>query len=282
MKICIGQGCLSSKFELMKVLGFISVILCLSSVYGQDTTYAYWNYQKELTTADSAEYYLVIIQENEHLNTVYSYRLDSSLEGKYTYKYSSLKFRHGPAIGYFNDTSVYSKGYYRNNLKEGDWRYWFENGQLSSFGHYNHGKRIGEWVFYRENGTVAARESYLNDSTTSAIWYHTNGSAYIRESPYDIDPEYPGGEAEMNRYIMENVNYPEESIEIAEQGIVYVEFVVNKDGSLSDVKVIRGISDALDAEAIRAVKNMPNWTPGIQHNRPIRVRITLPITFRLG
>ncbi|MCH2235787.1 MAG: energy transducer TonB [Crocinitomicaceae bacterium] len=108
----------------------------------------------------------------------------------------------------------------------------------------------------------------------------------IEEEPIvdfaEVDPMFPGGEAEMNKFIQENVEYPQMSIEMGEQGIVYVEFVVNKNGSIEQVKVVRGVSDALDAEAKRVVKTMPRWTPGEQAGKPVRVRFTIPIHFRLG
>lgn len=98
----------------------------------------------------------------------------------------------------------------------------------------------------------------------------------------DVDPEFQGGEAAMAKWIQENVEYPQMSIEMGETGTVYVEFVVNKNGSIEQVRVVRGVSDALDAEAKRVVKKMPKWKPGEQAGKPVRVRYTIPINFRLG
>lgn len=98
----------------------------------------------------------------------------------------------------------------------------------------------------------------------------------------EVEPGFPGGEGAMMQWIQENIEYPQIAVEMGEQGIVYVQFVVNKDGSIEQVKIMRGVSDALDDEAKRVVKKMPKWTPGEQAGKKVRCRFTLPIHFRLG
>jgi len=98
----------------------------------------------------------------------------------------------------------------------------------------------------------------------------------------EVEPTFPGGESAMMTWIQEHIEYPQLAVEMGEQGIVYVQFVVNKDGSIEKVKIMRGVSDALDDEAKRVVKRMPKWTPGEQAGKKVRVRYTLPIHFRLG
>lgn len=98
----------------------------------------------------------------------------------------------------------------------------------------------------------------------------------------EVEPSFPGGESAMAEWINEHIEYPQLAIEMGEQGIVYVQFVVNTNGSIEQVKIRRGVSDALDAEAKRVVKKMPRWVPGEQAGKPVRVRFTLPVHFRLG
>jgi periplasmic protein TonB len=95
------------------------------------------------------------------------------------------------------------------------------------------------------------------------------------------EPAFPGGEAAMHKYIQEHVEYPELSREMGEQGTVYVQFVVNSDGTIQDVVVVKPVSDLLNKEAIRVVKSMPAWAPGEQAGKKVRVRFTLPINFRI-
>lgn len=94
-------------------------------------------------------------------------------------------------------------------------------------------------------------------------------------------PSYPGGMGALMQYLSTHMNYPAEAQTTGAQGRVITSFIVEKDGSISDVKIKISVHPALDAEAIRVVKNMPKWIPGKQGGEPVRVKYTLPITFRL-
>ncbi len=95
-------------------------------------------------------------------------------------------------------------------------------------------------------------------------------------------PEFPGGEAAMNQFIARNIRYPVIAQENGIQGRVVCQFVVNTDGKIVDVEVVRSIEESLDREAVRVIKSMPPWTPGRQGGKNVRVKYTLPIRFRLG
>lgn len=95
-------------------------------------------------------------------------------------------------------------------------------------------------------------------------------------------PEFPGGPQALFKYLSENVKYPVIAQENGIQGRVVCQFTVNKDGSIVDVEVVRSGGDAsLDKEAVRVIKTMPKWKPGKQRNKPVRVRYTVPVSFRL-
>ncbi|MBR1557270.1 MAG: energy transducer TonB [Prevotella sp.] len=94
-------------------------------------------------------------------------------------------------------------------------------------------------------------------------------------------PEYPGGVMAMMEFLRDNVKYPADAEKQKVQGRVLVSFVVETDGSISDVKVMKAVFPSLDAEAIRVVKAMPNWTPGKQKGKVVRVHYSLPIVYRL-
>jgi len=94
-------------------------------------------------------------------------------------------------------------------------------------------------------------------------------------------PEFPGGMEAMQRYLKENLQYPQEDRSIGIQGTVYVFFIVEKDGTISNVSLARGIGGSCDQEALRVVSRMPRWVPGMQMTKPVRVQISLPISFRL-
>ena len=94
-------------------------------------------------------------------------------------------------------------------------------------------------------------------------------------------PAYPGGEEARIAYLQQNIKYPEEAKELGIQGKVFVTFVVEVDGTITDVRVLRGIGGGCDEEAIRVVKSMPKWVPGKQRGVPVRVQFNLPIKFTL-
>ena len=95
-------------------------------------------------------------------------------------------------------------------------------------------------------------------------------------------PEFPGGQQTMMRYIGEHIKYPVIAQENGIQGRAICQFVVNKDGSIVDVVVVRSSGDAsLDKEAVRVINSMPKWKPGKQRGKPVRVKYTIPINFRL-
>ena len=94
-------------------------------------------------------------------------------------------------------------------------------------------------------------------------------------------PEYPGGMQAMIEFLQTNMKYPEDAEKQKVEGRVMVQFVVETDGSVSGVHVAKQVFPSLDAEAIRVVKAMPNWTPGKEKGRVVRVKYLLPIVFRM-
>ena len=97
----------------------------------------------------------------------------------------------------------------------------------------------------------------------------------------DEMPQYPGGEKAMMEYVAKNVKYPQEAKDKEIDGRVFVSFVVEKDGSVSNVKVMRGIGGGCDEEAVRVISAMPKWKPGIKDGKPVRVSYMMPLSFKL-
>lgn len=94
-------------------------------------------------------------------------------------------------------------------------------------------------------------------------------------------PSFPGGPSALMQWLRDNIKYPVIAAENGIEGRVIVQFVVSKTGSISDVRVARGVDPSLDKEAVRVVSSMPNWTPGKQNGTSVNVRYTLPVTFKL-
>ena len=94
-------------------------------------------------------------------------------------------------------------------------------------------------------------------------------------------PEFPGGEQAMNDFLLKNLKYPQMAKDKGIQGKVWLSFVVDKDGTIKDVEVLRGIGGGCDEESVRVVKLMPKWKPGYQSGKPVMVKFRFPINFIL-
>ena len=95
------------------------------------------------------------------------------------------------------------------------------------------------------------------------------------------EPSFPGGPEAFGKYLSKKINYPAIAKENNVQGKVFLNFTVERDGSLTDIKVVRGIGSGCDDEAVRVLKSSPRWRPGIQNGRAVRVSYTIPISFTL-
>ena len=97
----------------------------------------------------------------------------------------------------------------------------------------------------------------------------------------EIMPDFPGGMAALMKYLGTNIKYPTISQEMGSAGKVIVQFVVDKDGTITNPAVVRGVDAYLDKEAIRVISSMPKWKPGVQNGKKVRVKYTVPVVFRL-
>jgi TonB family protein len=129
---------------------------------------------------------------------------------------------------------------------------------------------------------------YKQINPSSSKVFHTtfNGKTFSYYRPGmavvpDKMPSFPGGIRALMQYLTENIRYPEEAKKMHLQGRVFLQFIVEADGSITHIRVIRGVSPSLDAEAVRVIRNMPKWKPGTQRGKPVRVRFNLPIKFTM-
>ena len=97
-----------------------------------------------------------------------------------------------------------------------------------------------------------------------------------------VMPQFPGGEAELHKFIISELQYPLEARVNKESGEVLIAFSVGMDGYISGVRVVRSVSESLDAEAVRVVRKMPPWIPGKKNGRPVRAEMSIPINFKVN
>lgn len=152
-------------------------------------------------------------------------------------------------------------------------------------------KKVAEKIEIIEEEEEVDVEETLVVEETEVVDVVSNDVVYVEpevvEEPIlnvvENMPEFPGGMQELMKYLQKNINYPRVSRDNGSQGKVIVNFVVETDGSITDVQVLKSSGDPLlDKEAIRVVEAMPKWKPGNQAGKAVRVRFTLPVQFRLA
>ena len=121
------------------------------------------------------------------------------------------------------------------------------------------------------------------EKATGEITWNATDQKAEEEAFVIVDkmPEYPGGSEAMFQFLTSNIKYPKSCIDDKIQGRVLVQFVVEKDGSITDAKTVKSVHPDLDAEALRVINAMPAWTPGEQKGQKVRVTYTIPVVFKL-
>ena len=142
---------------------------------------------------------------------------------------------------------------------------------------------LSEHLYDQLLGVATSEENIVFQEINGDLYQSLKDKA-VGDSIYQIVeemPQFPGGEAAMMKFVANNVKYPQEARDKEIDGRVFIGFVVEKDGSVSNVKVLRGIGGGCDEEAVRVIKGMPKWKPGMQKGKPVRVSYQIPIYFKL-
>ncbi len=136
------------------------------------------------------------------------------------------------------------------------------------------------WVDEEDKGSLSntwAEDAFTEESEGSSLsnsWVDEEGETIYKKT--EVPPEFVGGKEALFKYVSENIQYSED----VERGNVYIAFVVTKDGGIRDARVVKGINESCDKEALRLIKNMPKWDPGMQKGKIVSSVYGLPIIFR--
>ncbi|UOQ51805.1 energy transducer TonB [Hymenobacter cellulosivorans] len=161
--------------------------------------------------------------------------------------------------------------------------HWRANGTLFYVSNELGTKLHGEQLSYDAQGQLRGRSHYEHgQKKTSECLTKVATVRACDEAEYvEQMPEYPGGMEAMLRYLGQSIRYPAAALKKRKQGKVFLQFVVNETGELRDIRVQKGVSAEIDAEALRVVRLMPRWTPGTQNGEPVPVHYTVPISFAI-
>lgn len=266
----------------------------------------YWMVVKKPDTAGKYPY------------TVYEYSKDGKVRLKTNAYINDLELKYqGRYTAYFPSGKTKAAGVYEDGDMKGRQMQFYPNGNLycvitytsPGVGYFGECRDStgavlttggnGTWKQFNENFTEVTAEGPMENGLQEGIWHFKksttesltatfkhgrevqppNSSRDSAYRPVEVVPSYPGGIEAFFRFIGKNLKYPRSARENGTQGKVIVTFVVETDGQLSDVKVLRGIGDGCDEESVRVIKLSSPWKPGMQGGRPVRVAYSIPIMF---
>ncbi|WP_022824976.1 energy transducer TonB [Hymenobacter norwichensis] len=187
----------------------------------------------------------------------------------------------GTAEGWYENGQLEWRYTSVHDKREGEAVMYHPDGALKSRRQYVAGKRQGEWDLRYPNGQRKRREVYVNDERMVGECFDEKGQAIVFFE-YEMMPTFPGGPQALLQFIGSHTRYPGKAIRQGIEGKVFVSFVVDTLGQVSNVRVAKSIHSLLDAEAARVVQNLPRFEPGKQDGRPVVVSYTVPIDFTIG
>jgi protein TonB len=198
-------------------------------------------------------------------------------------EYSSLseKVRHGESIVYYvNSAQKRLVQTYQNNIESGSFEYYFNDGSIQARGYKKNGKLTDSLVSFYPNGSLKRSERYMEGELIGGNCFDSIGNI-TPFYPFESEAEFPGGNKGLMAFIQNNLIYPSDAIELNISGRVYVRFVVDSLGNVSNIEIEKGVSHSIDQEVIRVVQIMPKWKPGTFDGESGPTVFRLPVNFEL-
>ncbi len=242
-----------------------------------DTIYSYFDKDwKEIESTEEYTYYRKAYK-TESLWTVNDYFSSGQIQMKAQFSDSEFEIYEGICSWYFRTGKIARKGSYQNGKRNGKWQINDATCVVESYGNYKNGERTGTWNYVWNNNYSGSR-IFDKDSIIHAEYYK-NGKP-IKEYP-SREAQYPGGYEKMYQFLYSTIEYPKLARNAGIQGRVFVEFVVDENGNVKNVRLIKGIGGGCDEQALEAVRSLPKWTPAEMFETRVQQRFKLPIKFEL-
>ncbi|AXY75766.1 hypothetical protein D3H65_18040 [Paraflavitalea soli] len=191
---------------------------------------------------------------------------------------TSIGVLSGTALRYFPTGQLQDSGAYKFNHKQGIWKYWYANGQMESTGAYVNGQQEGEWEFFRESGIRSTKEKYVKNKVAALECYDEQGAFSGNTCPLQKPPVALGKFMDFDKYVLDNIYWPQELAYADIQGKVIIEYTITKEGELVDLKVL-DTPHKLMAMAVMKFFNALKWSPAVSHNRPIAQTMRYAVPF---
>jgi len=246
-----------------KVLLSLFVIFLSFNVFSQDTLIQYFDkYDKKVKKKAKADYYKKIVHKSDSIWYVEQYNAGDTILFSATYKTKNFETKNGYYKKYYSNGTTQEEGNYLDNERNGDWFFYHKNSKISKKGIFEKGKWKEIPLCYDENG-----------NETEGVFY---------SNVLSVKPEFPGGDNEMLRFISKNTKYPFSAKENNIFGTVFISFIIEKNGKLSNIEIARSRSSELDEECLRVVNLFPDFKLGEINGVPVKVKYIVPIKFMLN
>lgn len=243
--------------EIGRVFALIGLLSIASQLFGQDTIYYSGKDRVEKAKADR---YVVVAKKTNHEFVVKRYTINGVLQeiGHYA--------KYGPSK--------------KEQVKEGNTTTYYTNGAVYSSVEFKKGKREGKLVSYYPNGKIKREEIFQSNKWISGKLFAEDGKE-LPYTPFEMLPQFPGGVEELSKIIVHHLEYPKGC---TAEGRVILGFVIDKDGTMINPKVVQSANPILSDAALKlfkAIASIYKWQPGMQDGRPVQAFYTIPITYRL-
>ena len=190
-------------------------------------------------------------------------------------------FVYGTSLSWYTDGKVQDSLLFENNGKGISRGYW-QDGKQRESGDYLAGKKNGQWIYYHKNGIKCQEVKYAGDSALSYTCYDDKGNLQTSNCYYEKEAIYTGGDKAWLKYLSNKLSaasLPNAYFEGKIYGTIYIQFVVDSDGKITDVKALNSIAPALDVIALGIIRQSARWEPAVQFNRNVKAYRKQPITF---
>lgn len=275
--------------QILKAKRVAQAVLLLAAFVGWTSAQAqkqelrYVNERYKEVAKEEARFFERIDIRADGTAEISRYTIDSTLVNVTNYKDFEKNrewvwVRSGPYKVWHPNGQLASEGNYINNKQEGASTSWFENSQIKYSSFHRNGMLEDTLKGYYENGALRRLEVYATGKMLKGEVFAPDGTPQAFYPSQEL-PQFPGGEAVMLSYLSSNIKFPKSARKAKVNGLVVISFVVEKDGSINRLEVVKPLQADADAEALRVVNSMPRWQPGKQEGEVVPVSYVLPIRF---
>lgn len=304
-------------YKVTIIIFSVSVLNCTPDIYlsSNKFEYKYFNLVDDGYNLSKTWYHYSV--ETNGLDYIYKQYFPTTMQITHKYHYSDSKRlnKNGSAEEWYDNGNRMFKGNYRNNLKDGDWKYFsYSTNKLFQFGKYNKGSKEGIWTTVDSTATVRATHMYLNDKKHGSFKYFDEEGKLFREGIYENDelnydttytnktpyhfkvvdkmpvlidcPNFPNEQRmkckEGTLTSSLRINYPEFERRMGIEGKAIIQFVVNKEGGVENLNITRGLSEGIKRSILNSFPKESIWEPANDDGKTVKVLYSLPINFKLS